>query len=135
MTTPTAKLAELRRDVRHPVAMRAQISIASAQATVVRLSAASGVKDGWLEADAVDLSLGGVGIISLVFFPRQTLLRVRLLTTGEAAQLLFEGNALVRRVVMTDRRPAYQIGAAFQDLDATALKQAAVLNGALTEGV
>ncbi len=134
-TNSNHKLADLRSDVRHQLSMRAQFSVSGPQPPLVRLSAASGVKDGWLEADAVDFSLGGVGLISLVFLPRHAILRLRLITPGEESRILFEGDTLVRRVVMTDRRPAYHLGTSFHELDADARRQVTALNDALMEGM
>ncbi|MFO0831608.1 MAG: PilZ domain-containing protein [Phycisphaerales bacterium] len=135
MTAPNAKLAELRRDVRHQVAMRAQVCISGMHAALVRLSPAAGAKDGWLEADAVDFSLGGVGLITSVFLPRHAGVRVRLLTPGEESTVLFEGEAVVRRVIMTDRRPAYHLGTSFHNLDAESQKQVTAINQMLSEGL
>lgn len=114
--------------------MRAQVTVSSLHASVVRLAPAAGAKDGWVEADAVDFSLGGVGLIAPVFLPRHSVLRVRLLAPGEEHRVLFEGDAVVRRVIMTDRRPAYHIGTSFHSLDAEAQKQISILHSLLSEG-
>ncbi|HEX2837648.1 MAG TPA: PilZ domain-containing protein [Phycisphaerales bacterium] len=134
MLPTSQKVVELRRDVRHHVAMRAQVTVSSLHVSVVRLASAAGAKDGWVEADAVDFSLGGVGLITQVFFPRHAVLRIRLLAPGEEQKVLFEGDSVVRRVIMTDRRPAYHIGTSFHSLDAEAQKQIAFLNALLSEG-
>jgi hypothetical protein len=133
MSNPNAKLVELRRDVRHQVALRAQVCVAPVHGQSVRLSAGCGAKDGWVEADAVDFSLGGVGLITTVFFPRHTIVRVRLLSPGDEYKVLFEGDAIVRRAVMTDRRPAYHLGTSFHSLGDDAQRQIATMNGAFGE--
>lgn len=134
MLPSNQNVVELRRDVRHHVAMRAQLAVSSLHVAVVRLAPAAGAKDGWLEADAVDFSLGGIGLIAQVFLPRHAVLRIRLLAPGEEHRVLFEGDAVVRRVIMTDRRPAYHIGTSFHSLDMEAQKQIEVLNSLLSEG-
>ena len=123
----------VRHAVRHDVAIRAQVSIRGPHATSIRLSAATGVKDGWIDADAVDFSLGGVGVISTVFIPRPAVVRLRMLSAGEHPTIIFEGDAVVRRVVMTDRRPAYHIGTSFHQLSPEAQVQAEALNAMLAE--
>ncbi len=123
----------VRRAVRHDVAMRAQVCVNALHASLVRVSAAAGIKDGWIDADAVDFSLGGVGVISTVFFPRHTVVRLRLLSPGEVPTTLFEGDCVIRRVVMTDRRPAYHLGTSFHLLDAEAQKQIEAMNTMLSE--
>ncbi len=114
--------------------MRAQVAVSSLHMPVVRLAPAAGAKDGWIEADAVDFSLGGVGLITQIFLPRHAVLRVRLLAPGEEQKVLFEGDAVVRRVIMTDRRPAYHVGTSFHTLDAESQKQISFLNALLSEG-
>lgn len=111
----------IRRSTRYDVVIPSRVCIAPAHAGLVKLSASSGVRDGWLDLDVVDFSSGGVGILSPVFLPRGCLLAIRLLSPGDAdaADLtLLEVVVRVQRVVMTDRRPAYLMGTAFEDLTA-----------------
>lgn len=112
----------VRNAARYDVALRARFRVGPEHAGVVRFSQAAGSKDGWIEADVVDLSAHGVGLVSNVFVPRQCRLELRVLgqDTGE---LLFTIPCSVRRVVMTDRRPAYLLGLAFETTDGTALRQ------------
>jgi hypothetical protein len=76
----------------------------------VSIAGSSGAKDGWVDVDVVDFSLGGVGMISLVFFPRRVRLCVQLLGTEPGSSSLVDLTGRVQRVCMTDRRPAYLIG-------------------------
>lgn len=77
----------------------------------VALAGASGAKDGWVDVDVIDLSAGGLGMISLVFLPRKTQIRLQILGPDPEAPALVELAGTVQRVCMTDRRPAYLIGA------------------------
>lgn len=109
----------IRRSTRHDVVIPARIRVAPVHSAAVKLSAASGVRDGWLDVDVVDFSSGGVGILSPVFLPRGCVLTVRLLTPadeGNPESMLLEVQVRVQRVVMTDRRPAYLMGTAFDSL-------------------
>lgn len=81
-----------------------------------RLASQAGAMDGWLEVDVVDLSHGGMGLISLVFLPRRTLLTVRVFSPqGDGAEIL-QCPVRIQRVCMTDRRPAYLLGTSFEQM-------------------
>jgi len=54
--------------------------------------------------------------MSTLFVPRRSILAVRILAPTEAIQPLVELALRVQRVQMTDRRPAYLIGGAFENL-------------------
>ncbi len=109
----------IRRSQRHDVAMAARFSIAPVHAPLVRLSTGSGARDGWLDAGVVDISSGGVGLITPVFVPRRCLILVRLRADDSPeAPTLVEVGARVQRIVMTDRRPAYLLGTAFEGMNA-----------------
>lgn len=101
---------------RHELSIRGLLSIAPASTGVVRWSAAAGAREGVVEVDAIDLSKGGMGLIGLVFIPRGTVVRVKLLAPTSEAQVLLDVCGVVRRVAMIDRRPAYQFGVSFGDL-------------------
>lgn len=106
----------VRKAMRHDVAIKAMIKVAPAHADLVRLSNGSGVQSGWIEVDCVDASLGGLGFISTTFLPRMTNVAVRLFSTADANAPLLECPCVVRRVIMTDRRPAYHLGCSYGEL-------------------
>lgn len=106
----------VRKNVRHDVALRAAVSITGYCTDIVRLSPAANAPTGWLDLDCVDLSLGGVGFASPVFFPRQTKLKVKLFSPSESNKVILECVCVVRRVIMTDGRPAYHLGTSFDDM-------------------
>lgn len=101
----------VRQAVRHDVCMRAQMSVPMGSTAQVRLTAAAGAKDGWLEIDLVDFSAAGIGFISTVFVPRKCVVTVRVMSPDPDAPMLVEASYRIQRNVMTDRRPAYLIGA------------------------
>jgi hypothetical protein len=119
---------------RHEISVRGLLTIAPASTSVVRWSAGAGVKDGILEVDAIDLSKGGMGVIGLVFVPRGTVVRVKLLAPTSEAQVLLDVTGVVRRVTMIDRRPAYQFGISFGELDADTSRNISQLLEMLNEG-
>lgn len=107
---------------RFDIALHARFRIGPEHQTVVRFSQAAGVRDGWPEAEVVDLSAHGVGLVSGVFVPRGCRLELRVFGAAKN-DLLFSIPCTVRRVVMTDRRPAYLLGLAFETSDGSALRQ------------
>ncbi len=107
---------------RYDIALRARFRVGPGHAGVVRFSQAAGAKDGWIDADVVDLSSHGVGLVSDVFVPRGCGLELRVFG-HDSGELLFTIPCVVRRVVMTDRRPAYLVGVAFETTDGSALRQ------------
>jgi hypothetical protein len=120
-TTPVVTDAKSRTNFvrsarRHELSIRGLLSIAPASTAAVRWSAAAGAREGVVEVDAIDLSKGGMGLIGLVFLPRGTVVRVKLLAPTSEAQVLLDVCGIIRRVAMIDRRPAYQFGVSFGDL-------------------
>jgi hypothetical protein len=116
----------VRRTQRHDVVLRGRFSVAPPHAHAVRLAKASGARDGVVEGDVVDLSGGGVGFLSPVFFPKRLLMDVQVLAPGAAAPLL-SCRGRVTRVLMTDRRPMYLVGLAFEEMEPAALTALAAL--------
>jgi hypothetical protein len=129
----TKKAIIVRRSVRHDVALRAQMCVAPSCASLIRLSPGSGVKDGWLDIDAVDFSLGGIGLLSTVFLPRNAVVRVRLYAPGDSDEVVLECECMVRRVVMTDRRPMYHVGTSFHNLSEIASSSVERINDFVAE--
>jgi hypothetical protein len=108
---PTA----VRQSERHDVALRGRFAVAPQHAHIVRLAKASGTKNGAFEADIVDLSAAGLGFLTPIFIPKHTRLTCQI-APGNGAADPFEAHGVVRRVVMTDRRPMYLVGLIFDDL-------------------
>jgi c-di-GMP-binding flagellar brake protein YcgR len=122
----------VRQAQRHDVALRGRFTIAETHASAIRLARNSGLRDGVIEADVVDFSAGGLGLLSHVFVPKRAVLNCKLFLPQSEA-LAFECEGTVTRVVMTDRRPMYLIGVTFREMSAAARDQLAVLLAALGE--
>lgn len=122
----------VRRSVRIDVMFQGRASVAPAHAQRVRLSTSAPHRDGQVEVDVVDLSSNGVGFIAPVFFPKRTLLKLVVNAHDPAAPPLFTAVGRVQRAVMTDRRPAYMHGLAFEDLSADQTAAVEALIGRLS---
>lgn len=107
----------VRRSQRRSIGFEADFEIDTAHAPAVRLAPAVTLRDGALPMTAVDLSEGGVGVIATIFMPLRMrgTLRLRDPRGGDAS--LFEAAVAVRRIVMIDRRPGYQVGLAYTEND------------------
>lgn len=107
----------VRRSDRHDVVLPAAIRVGDEHAELVRFGPRAGDRDGWVDADLIDLGLGGAGVVCPVFLPRAARVVLRVFTLGdETEQVLLELDARVMRVTMTDRRPAYMLGLSFDRL-------------------
>jgi hypothetical protein len=106
----------VRNSSRIDVSLRGLLQIAPESAAAVSFARAAGLKDGRVEVDVVDLSRGGVGVVSLHFVPRRCRVLVSIFGAVHGAAPIATVPCNVQRVCMTDRRPAYLIGAAFEDL-------------------
>lgn len=106
----------IRRSDRHEIMLPVRLRIHESDRSQVRLSSRSGQRDGWVSADLVDLASGGLGVVSPAFMPRGCRVDVQILSFGgDDAPPILEIQSRVRRVVMTDRRPAYLVGLLFLD--------------------
>lgn len=97
---------------------------------MVRLSQALGGRDAWVPSDVVDISGGGLGLVTTCFLPRGCLVWVKVLAgEDDARRTLLAVECTVNRIVMTDRRPAYLLGLGWhKPTDAVKAKIAAVLD-------
>jgi len=124
----------VRTSVRHDLCLRGLVKFVPEGAGGVRLSTAAGAKDGWVDVDVVDLASGGLGFISTVFFPRRSLMKLRVMGPGEGSPVVLEAAVRVQRVHMTDRRPAYLLGCSFDSLSDAERGQLDSLFAALSGG-
>ncbi len=97
---------------RHEISLPARMRVAGEHVSVVRLAAGAPTRDGWIEADLMDLSRSGFGLVSPVFLPRLTLIQVQIMdpASDQDAEPIVDGVVRIRRVIMTDGRPSYLIG-------------------------
>jgi hypothetical protein len=106
----------MRKAERFDVSINAVLGPTAQHASVVKLAPAAGAKDGMIDCNCVDISLAGAGFFTTVFLPRLTRIRVKLFSAGDTPQELLSCDAIVRRFIMTDRRPAFHVGCSFTDM-------------------
>lgn len=96
----------VRRHERYGCAVLATVLVGPASA--VRLSRSAIGVDGSVHASVVDISRGGIGISSPVFFPQTCQLKVSFTPPGATSPI----HALIRvqRVAMSDVKPTYYLG-------------------------
>ena len=105
----------VRRHERHELVLPAILSVAPEHKSLVRFNPSICERDGWVPATLTDISPGGLGLITHVFIPRMSLVRVRIMR-GEGERQVLDVKVRLQRVCMTDRRPAYLLGTAFFEL-------------------
>ena len=111
----------IRKNHRFEVSLPSKMSIAPEFHHAVRLAGGDSSGTRWLDVDVVDLSSQGIGVMSQVFVPRGCRVHLKVFLPGveayENEPPLAEMFAVVRRVTMTDRRPAYLIGCLLKQED------------------
>lgn len=105
----------VRRHERHELVLPAILSVAPEHQAMVRFNPSICERDGWIRATLTDISPGGLGLITGVFIPRMSLMRVRIMRGQDERQVL-DVKVRLQRICMTDRRPAYLLGTAFVEL-------------------
>lgn len=108
----------VRRSARFEIVLPARITVCPAHARQARFVQGITDGEGCVKADLIDLSLGGVGLLSTHFFPKQAKLRLRVYgLNGDKAPALLDGHIRIQRITMTDSRPGYLLGGCFVDTD------------------
>lgn len=122
-----------RRATRVDVCIHAQVRVHPQDGEVLKLSTGVTSAGPWLDVDVVDLSLGGLGYATSLFLPRGVRVMFRLMgSKGEPSPVI---GARVQRVVMTDRRPSYIVGCAFDETSDEAMASIRrILSEFLSEG-
>ena len=69
----------VRQAQRHDVALKGRMSIAPEHSHLVRLAQSAGGKEGWVDVDVVDVSEGGLALLSTVFIPKRVVVLVRIM--------------------------------------------------------
>lgn len=103
----------VRHNRRHEIALACWCQVDSADESSVRLSPKVASTNGQIEATVIDASMGGLGVVSSVFFPKRTRLDVRIPHPVDDSIVALEATMRVQRVAMTDRRPGYLLGLSF----------------------
>jgi hypothetical protein len=98
--------------------MPARIRVAAHHADALGFAKGVCGENRWMDISIIDFAAGGLGFIIEVFLPRNVDLELEIpsFLPGEQG-LMLSCTLKVQRVQMTDRRPAYKIGAAFINVD------------------
>lgn len=106
----------VRRTVRYELKLRAVLDIASEHSGQVRMSVGGMASSEGIDLEMIDFSEGGVGLMSDIFLPRGCLGRVRVFEgVGKEETVVLDAKVRIRRVIMSDPKPAYFLGTAFVD--------------------
>lgn len=126
----------VRSAARHDVFLPVRLAVASEHDAMVLLTPRATGGGAWIKGDLVDLSIGGFGVITQVALPRRVLIQIDVFGVDQTDELpLVRAIGRVQRVVMTDRRPAYLIGGAFDRVDAEAAQGISSLVAQLEGGL
>lgn len=106
----------VRRHERYLCDFPAQVDIAPASAKAIRLSQSAVGTNGLVLASVCDCSSGGLGIKCPVFLPLTAHIKVSLTIPGNSGKTLI-AVLRIQRVAMTDRKPTYYVGGAFEGMD------------------
>lgn len=106
----------VRRSVRYEISMPGRLRVASHHADALGFAKGVCGENRWIDVSIIDFAAGGLGFILEVFLPRNVDLELEIpsFLPGDEGTLL-SCTVRVQRVQMTDRRPAYKVGAAFVD--------------------
>jgi len=108
----------VRRTERFEISLPAKVRVAMQHLDSVQFVKGVTDPDRWINVDVVDFAQGGIGFVSDIFFARGLELELEIMDIG-----VVEGDSLIqctlqiKRVQMTDRRPAYLVGCAFNSVD------------------
>lgn len=109
----------VRRSERFEISIPSRVRVAAYHAELLHFVKGVTDADRWIEVDLIDFATGGVGFIVDVFMPRNMDLELEIpdFDDPKGGEVMLRCRMKVKRVQMTDRRPAYQIGCSFIDLD------------------
>jgi len=107
----------VRRTERFEISLPARVRVAMNHIEAVQFAKGVVDSDRWVNIDVVDFAEGGLGFVTEVFFARGLELEVEIPNIGNPDDVLIRCEMQVKRVQMTDRRPAYLIGCAFVGID------------------
>jgi hypothetical protein len=108
----------VRRTERFEISIPARVRVAMQHVDAVQFAKGVTDSDRWMNIDVVDFSGGGVGFVTDLFFARSLDVEIEIPALGDSGgESLLKCYLRVKRVQMTDRRPAYLIGCAFTNVD------------------
>ena len=73
----------IRRNERHEISLPAQVRVSFSHTELVKLSKGTAGEKGWVNVHLIDFSENGIGIVTEVFFPRGSVLEVRVPDLGD----------------------------------------------------
>jgi len=107
----------VRRTERFEISLPAKVRVAMQHVESVQFAKGVTGEDRWFEVDVVDFAEGGVGFVSDIFFARALDLELLIPDmSGGSESSLLSCEMQVKRVQMTDRRPGYLVGCAFNQM-------------------
>ena len=118
---PHASDLAVRRHERYLCDLAASISV---QGPEVRLARAALGAQGRLNARLVDVSRGGMSLSTSVYLPPTVRISISVTISDAQGERTLVAEGRVHRSAMTDRKPSYYIGAAFEGQDSA--REAAV---------
>jgi hypothetical protein len=105
---------QVRRHAREAIELEMEFEIAEPHREQIRFSPNSGALERFITTGlAIDISPGGLGLITRHFVPRMCQGIVRIYRSQKAREVIFEHEVKVRRVSM--HRDGYALGVAFID--------------------
>lgn len=108
----------VRQHVRYLCDLPAHAALELETAAIIKLSRSAVSADGRVPLRVVDLSRGGLGLASTIYFPPGAMLRLEIsFPATDGVERLAVLPVVVRRTTMTDRTPSYYLGASFERLD------------------
>lgn len=123
----TSRGLRVRQHERWDIKLPAEFVVSDDHSAQVRFSSSASIIDeNVIQSETIDISPGGLAFVSRQFIPRRCEGIVRVFspkpvgTKGDGKpilQLLFERQAIVRRVRTIDHQPSYKIGLSFDELD------------------
>ncbi|MFG0258199.1 MAG: PilZ domain-containing protein [Phycisphaerales bacterium JB043] len=105
----------IRSSLRRVIGLDADFTLDSEHMHIVRLTGNVTLRNGAIPATAVDISDGGVGVLTTTFVPKRSLGTLRILNPRDNTLSLFSSRVRVARSQMVDRRPGYMLGLLFED--------------------
>lgn len=108
----------VRRSERFEISLPARIRVASYHTEGLNFAKGVCNEDRWIDVDLIDFAAGGLGFITRIYLPRNVDLEIEIPDFHNGTHpAVLQSLVRVQRVQMTDRRPAYQIGCSFIDLN------------------
>ena len=108
----------VRRTERFEISLPARVRVAAKHQEIVQFAKGVADADRWISVDVVDFAQGGIGFVSDIFFARALELEIEISNPADPGLDVWVCCEMsIKRVQMTDRRPAYLMGGAFIGLD------------------